>query len=184
MSSRASPRGADPSRAHVLVAVRARPELRARVVEVDQCEPPEARPGVELLQHRVHARRRRRSRSRRPTGAPCRGRSRTVRARSQLRPARRRCGPSSSIGTPSPKPTPDPFSSTSLTPWRIGVHRVERRRGAPREARDAGRRRPRPRCEPTWTLTYVAPRRGRHAQLVRQDRHGSRMELRLRARRD
>ena len=102
-----------------------------------------SRPRPTRARRRPRASRRRRppcaAGSPRPRGAPCRGRSRTARAR-RRRPRRpRRCAPSSSIDAPSPKPPPAPFSSTSTTPGAASSE-DRRRRAGRRARRDPGRR--------------------------------------------
>ena len=163
-------RRADPTRAQVLVAVRARASLGSGVVEMDHDEPSQADPVVEV------APRGRRSR------AACPGRyppPRRVRCPGRSRRGRR--GPpsdtavaiptSSSTHVPRPPPLPAEFSRTSIvgsggprTPAgaispraAVAARNV---RWMPSASRSIPAVTPSPRCEPMWTLTKRAPNVG------------------------
>ena len=147
----------DPSRADVLVAVRPRAQLRARVVEVDHPQPPEAERRVEAPRRRRRRPRRCRSRSRRPTGAPCRGSSRTARGRSPAAATASSIRASSSMRRAQPEPAAGAVLQDEghVAPLVAGELRGPATRPSARRAMPAST--PSPRCEPTWTLTYAAP---------------------------
>ena len=142
----------DQPRPHVLVPIRARPERRSRVIQVDERQPIQADQRIEAVDHVRRSLGASTRRSRRPTGAPCRGRMRadrsppTVRRLPGLSPAPRAASRACRRRPMSSRAPAGPMEATPPVP------RARCRRSV------AGRPRlPPPRCDPIWVFTRVAP---------------------------
>ena len=170
---------ADPARAHVLVTVRSRPDVRAGVVEVDHVQPPEAHQLVEGLQGPVHPD----GRVQRVARAPEVGR---VQAEPVplARDAGRRHGLVDGAELLHRRAQPEAAPGTVLEhqqDLRCGIaHGIDDGAEPPREAIDRGRRTLAP-VRPDVDVDEPRPVQLGHAQLVGQDVHRAPVRLGVRA---